>query len=124
MAHLLVTYIVSHILDYVGVLFVNMLGGMAAMIEGMEDSGKIFAFSLVSILIFSPLSFICWFRPLYKAFRFSIKLIQLFPKIEIFCLFSQKRQFIQFYGFLLRILLSIGLRHSLFNWILRNGFDV
>ncbi|CAG2112939.1 unnamed protein product, partial [Medioppia subpectinata] len=54
---------------YVGVLFVNLLGGLAAMIEDIEGGGGIFAFSLVCLIIFTPLSFVCWFRPLYKAFR-------------------------------------------------------
>ena len=55
---------------YVGVLFVNLLGGLAAMIEKIDGGGGIFAFSLVSLVIFTPLSFVCWFRPLYKAFRY------------------------------------------------------
>lgn len=54
---------------YVGVLFVNLLGGLATMIEGIEGGTGIFAFSLVALFIFTPLSFVCWFRPLYKAFR-------------------------------------------------------
>jgi len=48
---------------------VNLLGGLAAMIEKIDGGGGIFAFSLVSLIIFTPLSFVCWFRPLYKAFR-------------------------------------------------------
>ncbi|RWS03330.1 secretory carrier-associated membrane protein 1-like protein [Dinothrombium tinctorium] len=52
---------------YVFVLFANMLGSLAILIEG-GDGGS-FGFSIIALLFFTPLSFMCWFRPLYKAFR-------------------------------------------------------
>jgi len=50
-------------------LFVNSIGGLTLMIKGVSNGGSIFAFSLVALVLFTPLSFLCWFRPLYKAFR-------------------------------------------------------
>ncbi|RWS27924.1 secretory carrier-associated membrane protein-like protein [Leptotrombidium deliense] len=52
---------------YVVVLIANLLGGLALLIKTGE--GGVFGFSIVALLLFSPLSFMCWFRPLYKAFR-------------------------------------------------------
>ncbi|XP_074596999.1 secretory carrier membrane protein [Brevipalpus obovatus] len=52
---------------YVVVLILNSLGGIAIFIE--DDSSEIFISSIMALLFFTPLSFVCWFRPLYKAFR-------------------------------------------------------
>uniref|UniRef100_A0A1W7R9M3 Secretory carrier-associated membrane protein n=1 Tax=Hadrurus spadix TaxID=141984 RepID=A0A1W7R9M3_9SCOR len=54
-------------LFYVGILIFNMVGAMAFLISFGE--GTTFGFSLLALCLFTPLSFICWFRPLYKAFR-------------------------------------------------------
>ncbi|XP_054159086.1 secretory carrier-associated membrane protein 5-like [Oppia nitens] len=65
----IVRYVYYLWISYVGVLFINVLGALAALCEDIANSGGIFAFSLVALVFFTPLSFICWFRPLYKAFR-------------------------------------------------------
>lgn len=56
-------------LFYLGTLLVNFIGCLVAMIEGIDNGAGMFFFSLVTMLIFAPLSFLFWFRPLYKAFR-------------------------------------------------------
>jgi len=62
--------IVYHLwLYYIGVLFINLFGGLASWIVGVDGGSGIFAFSLVAVAIFTPLSYVCWFRPLYKAFK-------------------------------------------------------
>lgn len=52
---------------YTILLFLNMLGALALFIA--NGSGTTFGVSLLIFFLFSPLSFVCWFRPLYKAFR-------------------------------------------------------
>lgn len=39
------------------------------MLSGVENGAGMFFFALFTMLLFIPLSFIFWFRPLYKAFR-------------------------------------------------------
>jgi hypothetical protein len=52
---------------YVGVLMANFLGGIAMWIA--VGDAQNFGFSLMCLIILSPVSFLCWYRPLYKAFR-------------------------------------------------------
>jgi len=60
---------------YSVVLFLNFLGAMAYFFGCIqssmttEDSGVTFGLSIVFFILFIPCSFICWYRPLYKAFR-------------------------------------------------------
>lgn len=54
---------------YIIVLIVNTIGCMGAMIENVANGTGMFTFALVTVFIFTPLSYVCWFRPLYKAFR-------------------------------------------------------
>ncbi|KAG8197188.1 hypothetical protein JTE90_011346 [Oedothorax gibbosus] len=53
---------------YACVMCLNMLAALALLIAG-AGSATLFGFSLLAFLLFTPLSFVCWFRPLYKAFR-------------------------------------------------------
>jgi len=46
----------------------NMLGGLCFLFGGL-DNGTMFGMSLVYVVLNIPLSFLCWFRPVYKAFR-------------------------------------------------------
>ena len=61
---------------YVGILFLNLLGSLAYFIATAQNdqinnsSGVTFGLSILWLILFSPCSFICWYRPLYKAFRF------------------------------------------------------
>ena len=48
------------------VLVANLLGG--TLILGI-DEGTTFGLSILYFILFVPLSYICWFRPAYNAFR-------------------------------------------------------
>eukprot|EP00095_Tigriopus_kingsejongensis_P012750 maker-scaffold30_size591359-snap-gene-1.17 protein:Tk12750 transcript:maker-scaffold30_size591359-snap-gene-1.17-mRNA-1 annotation:"hypothetical protein DAPPUDRAFT_50141" len=53
---------------HVGLLFANMIVGLLYLFVG-GDWGGTFMVATIYFIIFSPLSFVCWFRPIYKAFR-------------------------------------------------------
>lgn len=52
---------------FLAVLLANLIGGIAKW--SVENESGYFTFALMSLLILTPASFMCWFRPLYKAFR-------------------------------------------------------
>ncbi|XP_022253897.1 secretory carrier-associated membrane protein 1-like isoform X1 [Limulus polyphemus] len=52
---------------YFCVLCLNVIGAFAMFIT--VGGGTTFGFALLALVLFTPLSFLCWFRPLYKAFR-------------------------------------------------------
>lgn len=52
---------------YAGVLFVNVLGAMILMIHSGEI--KSFISAVIFAFLFTPASFMCWYRPAYKAFK-------------------------------------------------------
>ncbi|GFO30669.1 secretory carrier-associated membrane protein [Plakobranchus ocellatus] len=53
---------------HVIVLILNVIGSLAYFIEDTEG-GATFGLSLLWLILFTPCSFVCWYRPLYKAFR-------------------------------------------------------
>ena len=53
---------------YAALLFANMVVGILYLFAG-GDSGQTFGLALIYWALYTPLSFICWFRPAYKAFR-------------------------------------------------------
>ncbi|XP_076465714.1 secretory carrier-associated membrane protein 1-like isoform X2 [Babylonia areolata] len=53
---------------HVIVLFLNVLASLAWFIVD-ADGGTTFGLSILWFLLFTPCSFLCWYRPLYKAFR-------------------------------------------------------
>ena len=53
---------------HTALLLINMMVGVLYMFVG-GDNGETFGLSLVYMGIFTPLSFVCWFRPAYKGFR-------------------------------------------------------
>lgn len=52
---------------YAGVLFVNVLGALILMITSGDI--KDFISAVVFAFMFTPASFMCWYRPAYKAFK-------------------------------------------------------
>jgi len=46
----------------------NLLGGLCLLFTG-NDKGSTFGLGIVYAVFLIPLSFLCWFRPAYKAFR-------------------------------------------------------
>ncbi|XP_054710404.1 secretory carrier-associated membrane protein 1-like isoform X2 [Uloborus diversus] len=81
---------------YACVLCLNMLGSLALLISG-AGSATLFGFSLLAFFLFIPLSFACWFRPLYKAFRSDSS----FNFMVFF--------FIFFFQFILSVIYAIGI---------------
>lgn len=55
-------------LMHAGLLIANLFGATCFLFGGLDD-GSMFGLSLVWTVLFIPLSFLCWFRPAYKAFR-------------------------------------------------------
>lgn len=49
-------------------LFLNVLACLAHFVT-VPSTGQDFGLSLVWLLLFTPCSFLCWYRPVYKAFR-------------------------------------------------------
>jgi len=54
---------------HLGILFMNVLGGLAFFIVDSSPGGTVFGLGILYLILFAPCSFICWYRPLYKAFR-------------------------------------------------------
>lgn len=81
---------------YACVMGLNMLAALALLISG-AGSPELFGFSLLAFLLFTPLSFVCWFRPLYKAFRSDSS----FNFMVFF--------FIFFFQFILSLIYAIGI---------------
>ena len=55
---------------YVGTLLVNFIACLVSLAEGVDNGIGMVFFAIITIVIFTPLSFLFWFRPLYKAFRY------------------------------------------------------
>lgn len=55
---------------YAGLLLINFFGALLYFAgTGRSDGGSLFGVSIIVCIFCIPASFICWFRPLYKAFR-------------------------------------------------------
>jgi len=65
--------IVKHLyylwVGHVSLLAINLLAGLIYLFVGGDGGGETFGFALFYCIIFTPASFVCWFRPAYKAFR-------------------------------------------------------
>jgi len=65
----IVTYAYRLWMFHILVLALNFLGSMTYFIGNSSDGGGVFGLSILFLALFTPCSFVCWFRPLYKAFR-------------------------------------------------------
>ncbi|UJR33674.1 hypothetical protein I4U23_021105 [Adineta vaga] len=63
-----VRYIYYLWLAYALTLFLNMIAALSYFVVAKEGATT-FGLSLVYLLLFVPLSYVCWFRPVYRAFR-------------------------------------------------------
>ncbi|XP_018414444.1 PREDICTED: secretory carrier-associated membrane protein 2 isoform X1 [Nanorana parkeri] len=50
-------------------LFLNLLACLAYFTSNTESGGVDFGLSILWFVLFTPCAFLCWFRPIYKAFR-------------------------------------------------------
>jgi len=87
---------------YCGLLVINMFGAMGYFIGTVSSgatnqSGVTFGLSILYLLLFTPCSFVCWYRPLYKAFRSD-------SSFNFFLFF-----FIFFFQFCVTVLQAIGI---------------
>lgn len=53
---------------YAVTLLLNMIGGLSYFIVD-SSGGATFGMSLVYLILFVPLSYVCWYRPIYRALR-------------------------------------------------------
>jgi len=63
-----------YIVAYVGLLLINVFGALTYLIASVHNgidnlSGTTFGMSLVCAIIYTPCSFVCWYRPVYNAFK-------------------------------------------------------
>lgn len=61
-------------IGYSGLLLLNIIGSLTYLISSSQNgldnhSGTTFGMSILYAILFTPCSFVCWYRPLYKAFR-------------------------------------------------------
>ncbi|XP_014665589.1 PREDICTED: secretory carrier-associated membrane protein 1-like isoform X1 [Priapulus caudatus] len=79
---------------YAGTMFLNVLGAMAYLFTG--GSAATFGLSILFFCLFTPCSFVCWYRPVYKAFRSD-------SSINFFMFF-----FIFFFQFVISVIQALG----------------
>lgn len=66
------------VVAYCLLLFVNIGIALASLItRSVSQSGSTFGLSILYFVLFTPCSFVCWYRPAYKAFRFVCNVIVL-----------------------------------------------
>jgi len=92
-------------ITYSAVLFLNFLVSLIIFVSG-HNYGEQFGMSLLWMLMFTPCSVVCWYRPVYNAFRTD-------SSINFFLFF-----FIMFFQVMTSIVMTVGLEKSGFNgWI-------
>lgn len=90
-------------LAYVGIMLLNVFGALAYFVASIQygmsnsSSGVVFGLSLFYAFLFTPCSYVCWFRPLYKAFRSD-------SSFNFFMFF-----FVFFFQFCVTVIQSLGI---------------
>lgn len=64
----IVKYLYYLWIGHVSLLLANLMAGLLYLFVG-GDLGATFGLALIYCVLFTPASFVCWFRPAYKAFR-------------------------------------------------------
>jgi len=54
---------------YVITLLMNVLSAFAGVVKGFDGTPTLFGIALLYFILFPILSFVCWYRPLYKALK-------------------------------------------------------
>ncbi|XP_077291534.1 secretory carrier membrane protein isoform X2 [Arctopsyche grandis] len=80
------------------VMMLNIVGGLALLIQFKDF--KTFGLAILYFVLFTPVSFVCWYRPLYKAFRTN-------SSINFMMYF-----FIFFFQFVVTVIQAIGVPGS------------
>ncbi|XP_019616939.1 PREDICTED: secretory carrier-associated membrane protein 1-like isoform X2 [Branchiostoma belcheri] len=79
-------------------LFLNVLGALAYFCTtGTSSAGITFGLAIFYLILFTPCSFLCWYRPLYKAFRSD-------SSFNFFVFF-----FIFFFQFVVHVIQAVGI---------------
>ncbi|CAL1526579.1 unnamed protein product [Lymnaea stagnalis] len=94
---------------HVIVLILNLFGSLAYLIAD-KDGAATFGLSILWLVLFTPCSFICWYRPLYKAFRSD-------SSFNFFVFF-----FIFFFQFCVYVVQCLGITDFTVGWI--NGLTI
>ncbi|XP_074650641.1 secretory carrier-associated membrane protein 2-like isoform X2 [Tubulanus polymorphus] len=81
---------------YSCVLILNVLGSLAYFISN-SSGGVTFGLSILFLVLFTPCSFVCWYRPVYKAFRSD-------SSVNFFLFF-----FIFFFQFCVNVVQALGI---------------
>ena len=68
----MINYILWFFTAHASLLMGNLVVSLFYLCAGGDGAGSTFGLALLYTIMFTPLSFVCWFRPAYKAFRFVI----------------------------------------------------
>lgn len=80
------------------VMILNVIGGLALLIQFGDFTT--FGVGIIYVVLFTPFSFLCWYRPIYKAFRSDSS----FNFMVFF--------FVFFFQFIVTVILAIGMTNS------------
>ncbi|XP_064607618.1 secretory carrier-associated membrane protein 1-like isoform X2 [Liolophura sinensis] len=89
---------------HVFVLLLNLLGSLAYFAVD-SSGGTTFGLAIVWFILFTPCSFVCWYRPLYKAFRND-------SSFNFFVFF-----FVFFFQFCMSIIQCLGITNFSVGWL-------
>jgi len=100
--------VIDDIAAYVGVLLINVFGALTYLIASVHNgidnqSGTTFGMAIVCAILYTPCSFVCWFRPVYNAFKYALHTDVLYLHINMLWLLylnvDSDLKFIMYYYF-------------------------